>query len=151
MRFAAVTLIGGLLAAGPGAAQDYDRLTVVGETDAPNGIYDPSVEYLPDGSRGWLFYSSVGGAGPAVETHLAETTDHGATWTFRQEINSAVPETLLLDGNSVAGVWNTEVTSVAYDPDDPNREWKLFAQRIFRQINPPQNRAELSWIIFLYR
>ena len=50
------------------------------------GIYDPSIEYTPDGKTGWLAYSSITGdfkpVGPYVHTHLARSDDHGKSWHF---------------------------------------------------------------------
>ena len=66
----------------------YTKLVITGET-VDKGIYDPSVAYTPDGTVGWLTYSSVIGNGNLVKgrvrlgeyvsTHLARTTDGGAT------------------------------------------------------------------------
>lgn len=129
---------------------------IAGETNV-NGIYDPSVEYDSAGVVGWLAYSYVYGPlvpwGPNVETHLARSLDHGATWTFEQVVNASLPVTLtLLDGTSVDGVWNYEVATLVHDPDDPGREWKLFAHRIFRKaennFEGEQNLPAYSWIVF---
>jgi hypothetical protein len=69
----------------------YAKLVVVGES-LEGGIYDPSVAYSADGATGCLAYSSVTGKGVLingkvalgeyVSTHLARTTDNGATWSF---------------------------------------------------------------------
>ncbi|MFQ5696931.1 MAG: hypothetical protein ACE5IL_01450 [Myxococcota bacterium] len=142
-----------LLSAGSSSAQTYDRLQISNQAST-NGIFDPSVEYLPDGSVGWLFYSSVGGGltpplwGPEVSSRVARTTDHGSTWTFVQDINVSVPGVVMVQGSPVTGVWNTEVTSVTYDPDDPSREWKLFSHRLFRTDTPPHtNLVQFGWIV----
>ena len=111
----------------PSAAQTYHELTIVGDV-LDNGIFDPSVEYLPDGNVGWLTYSSISGDatpwGPKVETHLAKTLDHGETWVFEQKVNASIPGTITLsDGVTMLdGFWNYEVASLAYDPDDAGSE-----------------------------
>jgi hypothetical protein len=142
-----------LLAAAPAAAQPT-RITVAGET-AGNGIFDPSVEFAPGAAVGWLSYSAVFGSvlpwGPNVETHLARSSDAGASWAFHSVVNASVSATLTLPGGGTEdGVWNYEVSSLAYDADDPGAEWKLFAHRIFRKVEDPftseQNLPAYSWI-----
>jgi len=140
----------------PATAQVYDEVVVVGDV-VDNGIFDPSVEYLPDGSEGWLFYSAVSGDtspwGPLVETRVARSVDHGQTWTFAAELNLAVPDSVTVPGEgSLAGIWNYEVASVAYDPNDAGKQWKMFAHRIFRPLDPNGSellpyRPQFSWIM----
>lgn len=124
--------------------------------DAPkNGLFDPSVEYAPGAAEGWLAYSAVYGAadpwGPNVETHLARSTDGGASWTFVAVVNASTPATIDLPGEGlVDGSWNYEVPSLVHDPQDAGAEWKLFAHRIFRRDTSPftseQNVPAYSWI-----
>jgi hypothetical protein len=144
-----------LLAAWPGPARsDYPELNISGDVVA-NGIYDPSVEYDSEGTTGWLAYSAVYGNvtpwGPHVATHIARSVDHGATWTFQQVVNPSTVATLILsDGSELQGVWNAEVATLVHDPDDPGREWKIFAHRIFRKSEDgfvgEQNVPAYSWI-----
>lgn len=132
------------------------KVTITG--DAPsNGIFDPSVEYAPGSGEGWLAYSAVFGGiqpfGPHVETHLARTTDSGATWTFDSVPNPSSSGVLDLGGGErIEGVWNHEVPSLVHDPGDPGAEWKLFSHRIFRKIEDPfteeQNLPAYSWISY---
>ncbi len=142
------------LAAPALATASPNQLAVAGES-AENGIFDPSVEYAPGGAGGWLSYSAVyGGAqpwGPRVETHLAHSTDGGATWSFSGVALASTPGAVTLPGgSSVTGFWNAEVSSLVHDPGDPGREWKLFAHRIFRKDESPfteeQNLPAYSWI-----
>src|SRR5882672_10582540 len=50
------------------------------------GIFDPSLEGAPDGSRLWMSYSGASLSGLAgldpisIGTRLAYSTDHGAEW-----------------------------------------------------------------------
>jgi hypothetical protein len=142
-----------LLAAAPGALAG-EPLGIAGEA-ANNGIFDPSVEFDPNTGDGWLVYSAVSGSrapfGPNVETHLAQSGDAGQTWSFVQEILSSLPGQILLGEQTVDGVWNHEVPSLAYDPGDQEFPWKLLAHRVFRRtdgdpvddVNVPSH----SWLV----
>jgi len=150
---AALALGIGLGAHGAGSATT--RLQIAGESSR-NGIFDPSVEYAPFCSMGWLSYSAVfGGAspfGPHVETRIAYTLDQGRSWSFSGVAIPSTPAILSLpDGSTLPGVWNSEVSSLVHDPGDPGHEWKLFAHRIFRGLEDPfteeQNLPAYSWIV----
>jgi hypothetical protein len=132
------------------------KIVVMGDTPA-NGIFDPTVEYASDASEGWLAYSAVFGGltpfGPHVETHLARTTDAGATWTFDSIPNTSFAADLDMGGGILLpGVWNYEVSSLVHDPDDPGAEWKLFSHRVFRKtednFTEEQNLPAYSWISY---
>jgi len=137
------------------AASQPTRLAIAGETSA-NGIFDPSLEFAPGSSAGWLAYSAVFGSlepwGPHVETRLARTPDSGVSWTLDSVVNASTFATITLgDGSSLDGVWNYEVSSLVHDPGDPGAEWKLFAHRIFRKTEDgftgEQNLPAYSWIV----
>ena len=123
--------------------------------DPTSGLFDPSVEYAPASTEGWLAYSAVFGPllpwGPHVETHLARSLDGGSSWTFE---TIAAPSTLdqlvNFDETLIDGAWNAETPSLVYDAADVGAEWKLFFHRIFRQSNDnftvEQNLPAYSWI-----
>ncbi|MCP4007664.1 MAG: hypothetical protein GY725_26075 [bacterium] len=84
----------------PAVAQTYEQLAdPAGEPASAIGIYDPSLEYLPDGSMGWLFYSAVhpngSPSGTGVSSRVAVTTSHGADWSFVAAISSSLPATAM--------------------------------------------------------
>jgi len=129
-------------------------ISVLGDSPS-NGIFDPSVEYDPVSGRGWLAYSAVFGGfspfGPNVETHIASSPDGGASWQLETVAAPSIPDQLVnFDGGLVDGFWNAEVPSLAYDPTDPGKEWKLFVHRIFRRaeddFTQDQNLPGYSWI-----
>jgi hypothetical protein len=115
----------------------YAKLIPAGDR-IQSGIYDPSVAYTPDGSIGWLAYSSVTGddkpVGPYVHTHLARTTDGGAHWEFVKALDIPHDGTLTMnDGKKLTGAWRYEVPSLVCDASDPDasRRWKLFVHVYF--------------------
>jgi hypothetical protein len=97
-------------------------------TDAFHGLGDPSLERDVDGTL-WLAYSwldeqPLGTATiHAVRTHLAKSTDGGATWTFVRAVNAAAPAP-----NNVALVIH-EVSSIARRPDGAwHHTWLTYGQ-----------------------
>jgi hypothetical protein len=130
----------------------YTKLVIAGDP-VEAGNYDPSLAYAPDGSVGWLAYSSVRGnfkpVGPYVHTHLARTTDAGASWTFVKVLNLSTNGTCVMpDGQTLQGVWRYEVSSLVRDPADPdaNRRWKLFVHKYFWA--PKRDRmVTYGWIV----
>ena len=130
-------------------AHTYEIIRITGET-APNGIYDPSLEYDPTGT-GWMAYSSVE-APKYVHTHLAKTTDHGKTWEYVSTINNAVDGTITTDKGIIEGVWRHEVPTLVHDQKDPGREWKLFWHKYF--TSPPYEAGDrmfqYGWIAYKY-
>lgn len=127
----------------------YTKLVIAGEQNR-GGIYDPSLEYSPDGKTGWLAYSSISGdfkpVGPYVHTHLARSDDQGKTWRFVKAVCPSVDGSLQRPGSDpLPGVWRYEVPSLCCDPTDPGRPWKLFVHKYF--WNAKKDRmADYGWI-----
>jgi hypothetical protein len=125
----------------------YERIRVEG-VEARQGMFDPSLEYAPDGS-GWLAYSRVT-LPQFVETLIAKSTDRGRTWQHVAVVNPSLEHSLPLpDGKQLDGVWRFEVPALAYDPGDaPARRWKLVSHQYFTL--PPYKREnrrfDLGWI-----
>jgi len=113
------------------AGREYSDLTVEMDT-SPHGIYDPSLEYDTHGT-GWMSYSSINL--PRVDTHLAKTTDFGATWHHVRLLNQSAEGDINFKGTIIPGIWRSEVSTLVHDPDDPGREWKIFYHKYFNK--PP--------------
>jgi hypothetical protein len=135
----------------PAGPANFPELTIRGD-DAPNGIYDPSVEYGRDGT-GWLAYSAVK-AGPDGEVHtrIARSDDRGRTWTRVADVNRPAPVAVRLpNGISVNGRWWHEVPTLVHDPDDRGRAWKLFWHRYVARMphrNPDDRLFAFGWIAY---
>ncbi|TWU62609.1 hypothetical protein V7x_43440 [Crateriforma conspicua] len=109
----------------------YDRILIEDE-NALLGYFDPSVEYGAD-DIGWMTYSAVGLKG-RIQTKIAKSTDHGATWQPVGPLNEPTPDTLpvgFFKKEDKKGVWKHEVSSLVFDPDDAGKEWKVFTHRFF--------------------
>ena len=129
----------------------YEKLVIEGE-HLEGGIFDPSLEYSPDGKTGWLTYTTITGhfkpVGPFASTHLARSNDHGATWTFVKALNTSADATITLEGKPLAGAWRYEVSALVCDSGDPDasRRWKLFVHRYF--WNADRDRMpDVGWIV----
>ena len=127
----------------------YSEFLISGE-NAKHGIYDPSLEYAPDGV-GWLAYSAVTTMpGEGVNIHLAKSFDAGKTWQHVMPINKAVKGILSKEGKLIDGAWVNEVSTLVYDPEDPGREWKLFWHKYFSSRQGKVNNRMFShgWIAY---
>ncbi|MCQ9206045.1 MAG: DUF4185 domain-containing protein [Omnitrophica bacterium] len=107
----------------------YKEFFISGE-NAKYGIYDPSLEYAPDGT-GWLVYSAVTRMPGGVNIRLAKSLDAGKTWQHVIPINEAVKGAVTAKGKIIDGTWANEVSTLVYDPEDSGREWKLFWHKYF--------------------
>lgn len=108
------------------------EITVVGDSPTA-GIFDPSIVYPTDAAGGAMAYSAVPDQ-ETIRTHIAVSSDHGATWTFAAETNTPEAATELsteCGGTTCTGHLISEVSSMIYDADDPDtsKRWKLFAHR----------------------
>lgn len=118
----------------------YRKLMPQGEGSVQGGLYDPTMEFSPDGRLGVLAYSAVLGGpawpkfpiGPYIHTHVATSADSGATWNLVANVNESIDgEITLPNGDRMQGVWRYEVPSLVYDESDKATPWKLFAHRYF--------------------
>jgi len=111
------------------------ELVVPGDTPA-EGIFDPSFVYPADAGSGAMAYSAVPDQ-RTIRTHVALSSDHGATWTLAVEANvpeaGTVTSTDPMDcpGGTCTGNFISEVPSLVHDEDEPDatKAWKLFAHR----------------------
>jgi hypothetical protein len=126
--------------AGCPAASTFDpsmagEITVPGDAPAM-GIFDPSLVYPPDAGTGVMAYSAVPDQ-ETIRTHVAVSSDYGATWTLAAEVNtpeaSTIPSSDAVEcpGGSCSGNLISEVPSIVLDADEPDstKVWKLFAHR----------------------
>lgn len=126
---------------GSSATPPPERITFSGAGSI--GIFDPAVAQGPGSDRLWMSYSSVELTGYwpdsppfQVSIRLAYSDDNGASWQddgielaaatesmvgFLPSINSSLD----IPANS-NGVWQSETSSLIYDPAAPaGEEWKL--------------------------
>ena len=108
------------------------EITVAGDTPAL-GIFDPSIVYPSGATTGVMAYSAVPDQ-ETIRTHIAASTDHGATWTLVTEVNTPEASTQPspeCGGTTCSGNLISEVSSLVFDADDPDTStrWKLFAHR----------------------
>jgi hypothetical protein len=105
--------------------------------DAPAaGIFDPSIVYPAGAAGGAMAYSAVPDQ-MTIETHVAVSSDDGATWTEVAQANAPEAATISSSdanecpGGACSGNLISEVSSLIYDATDPDpqKRWKLFAHR----------------------
>lgn len=121
------------------ANPSYERIVPAGQPNMQGGLYDPTVQFTPDGKLGALAYSAIVGSpawkfpiGPYINTDIAVSRDGGRSWRYTATVNKSVDGKVTLpDGSTLAGVWRYEVPSLAYDSSDNERPWKLFTHRYF--------------------
>jgi len=103
-------------------------------SDAPGeGVFDPSIVYPAGASAGAMAYSAVPDQ-TTIRTHVAVSSDGGATWMYVAEANTPEAATIAsaeCTAGSCTGNLISEVSSLVFDPTDPdtNAQWKLFAHR----------------------
>ena len=121
----------------PAAIDPTTAADVTIASDAPaEGIFDPSLVYPAGAAAGAMAYSAVPDQ-MTIRTHLAVSSDGGASWTYVAEAN--VPEAASIassdatecPGGTCTGNLISEVPSLVYDADEPDaaKKWKLFAHR----------------------
>jgi hypothetical protein len=118
------------------------EVMVLGDSGSTLGIFDPSVVYPAGAPGGAMAYSSVPNQ-HAIRTRIALSNTGGAFWSYVAEANA--PELALVastdpaecPGGLCVGWLISEVSSLIYDPTDPNpnARWKLFAHRYLAEAN----------------
>ncbi len=122
---------------------------------APNGVYDPDLEFDADAGVLWLSYSGVDGPPGTgqVSTLLARSLDRGLTWCDFGVINRAsslsaaeLPPGVVAPG----GHWNHETSAISHDPSAPvNERWRLIWHRYLHADLPDGGDGRLfeyGWI-----
>lgn len=97
-----------------------------------SGVFDPSLADTPPGQRAWMSYSAVDPSPRwpqtdtrTMTTRLAYSDDGGSSWRDLGTRVNRLSELQLSSGKG--GTWNSEVSSLVFDPSAPPRErWKLF-------------------------
>lgn len=127
------------------------------------GIFDPSVTYDPDNMRLWMSYSYVDPSiyfntdqHTGVGIRLAYSDDNGASWTdasvvvseFRDQTVGPLPSVnpALNIPASSNGTWQSEMSSLVYDPNAPvNERWKLVWIQ-YLKANGVSYWVDYSWV-----
>lgn len=116
----------------------YSKIIIQGDK-TENGIFDLSVEH-DENNIGWMVYSRVS-IPEYVSSHLARSSDKGATWRYVSTINKSYAQNVRVKGKNFNGVWRYETPSIVYDPTDiPQKRWKLFVQKYYA-LPPFKNNA----------
>ncbi|MCE9506708.1 MAG: glycoside hydrolase [Alphaproteobacteria bacterium] len=113
------------------------------------GIFDPALADNPKTSAVWMAYaaeekSQKDPSGKLPNVRLAGSKGGDGkckNWSQIRGGFEAKPDELLApDGQTVfrSGAWRVETPALVYDPDDPGREWKLYAYRYFWAPNPAE-------------
>lgn len=124
-------------------------VTVTGAVQ-PLGMLDPSIAASADGQQIWMAFTSeekpadgaAGGNTLSVrlatvrpQTSYAKAGAAGCKkWeTWPSGFEAKEDSLLAPDGQTIlrTGVWLIETPTLVYDPDDPGKEWKLFAYKYF--------------------
>ena len=118
-----------------------------------HGIFDPSVAVDGAGTI-YLSLSGIGstpaghGVGElAVGTYLATFADQGREWRLLGLVNPSVPVVLRNVPSPHRGMWQSEVSALAFDPyAQPASRWKLFWHQ-YLNVNGVR-RFQHGWIAY---
>jgi hypothetical protein len=126
---------------GGGTSPDPERITFSGGGEL--GIFDPSIARDPTDGRLWMSYSAVDSSVFystdvywTVSIRLAYSDDSGGTWADAGIVAAPYTERVVgpmtvaggqpAIGATSAGTWQSETSSLIYDPGAPADErWKL--------------------------
>ena len=117
------------------------ELVVEGAPSTTSGMADVAIFYPAGAASGVLTYTAVNidASGAALSTRLASSTDQGATWTYRTDVNTPTTTSITSTnttgcaGGTCPGTIVNEVSTVMEDPSDPDpsRLWKVITHRYF--------------------
>ena len=117
----------------------------------PPGMLDPSLAYDPQNEKIWMAYTAEekssepstdpGQSGKTLNVRLASSQPEAACRRWRQAsvaFDGKNDNIFAPDGQTVlrSGTWRIETPALVYDPDDPGREWKLYAYKYFWANDP---------------
>ena len=116
------------------------------------GVFDPSLAYDPRTQTAWMAYTSEEASqnnvgGKLLHVRIAKTSagpGECKKWSQAGGGFEGKPDDLMApDGQTVfrSGAWRVETPTLVYDPDDPGREWKLYAYKYFWAQDPEQTLA----------
>lgn len=106
----------------------------------PGGALDPAIATDGSGVPKNMMAATVltpppeGKSGVATEIHLFSADSECNSWSHLSAVFDAQDENLLApDGETTLaqGFWRVETPALVYDPDDPGKEWKIFAYKYF--------------------
>jgi hypothetical protein len=119
---------------------DCPTLTISGDPPSSSGLRgyaDPTVRRSLDGSTIYMAYSyptsvtSPAGSTLAIQTHLAQSKDSGATWSFVRAL-FAYPDAVAVPGGggtqAAASSEEISLLSAALDPTHPDTEYWVSAR-----------------------
>ena len=120
-------------------------LDIAGVTGHVAGVLDPSLSYNTKTGKVWMAYavkgpSKTSGYGEFLHVRLAYTPlDSCEGWIqVNGGFEGKTDNIFGADGQTVfrSGAWRVETPTLVYDPDDPGREWKLYAYKYFWDNEP---------------
>jgi hypothetical protein len=128
-----------------------DPYAQIGGNPAPfRGYGDPSLEYDPDTGELWLAYSwldvLISDPGPpavvdfGVRTHIAKSTDNGATWAYDHEVNATL--STLHPDTSAQGWTIHEVSTIARRGAG---DWEALWLTYFDPFGPAPERSDFYY------
>ncbi len=120
-------------------------LKIAGMNPHAVDVLDPSLSYDPITGKSWMAYavkvsSNIPGKGVFLNVRMASTALKGCEGWIQTKggFEGKTDDLFGVDGQTVfrSGAWRVETPTLVYDPDDPGREWKLYAYKYFWDNEP---------------